>query len=389
MKGHISMAFKHKIIAAGLTATLIGAAPLSLGSTRIAQAAPADDLASVSAQLDSLGVELADYQSQLADMTSSLETTDYQIGQKQAEIKQTQDDLSTKRSQLSDNMRSSYKTGPQTSLDFILGSTSPEDLASRIYYLDKVSDQQAADISAVQQTQEQLNQEMEELEDQQSAQQSQVDDMQAKVSEYQSRISQTTDLYNSLDAEAKAQISAEANSNVSAAVAAVDTNQQALEATGGEAGTGGSSQESSTNNNADNGGGSSQQPSQPSRPSRPSSGGGSTTPAGGGLATALAQVGKPYVWGASGPNSFDCSGLVCYSYGYARGRDTYSMISSIQNSGGWKSSQSQLEVGDLVFEYGGSHVGIYVGNGQIVHAPQPGSNVQIGSIYSFYGGGSY
>ena len=107
------------------------------------------------------------------------------------------------------------------------------------------------------------------------------------------------------------------------------------------------------------------------------------------MSAALALVGHPYVYGASGPNAFDCSGLVCYVYGYARGRTTYAMISSIKASGGWKTSTDQLSYGDLVFEYGGSHVGIYIGNGQIVHAANPSSGVIVGPIYGFYGGGSY
>lgn len=76
-------------------------------------------------------------------------------------------------------------------------------------------------------------------------------------------------------------------------------------------------------------------------------------------------------------------------YGNARGRTTYDMIGSIKASGGWKTSQDQLSYGDLVFEYGGSHVGIYLGNGQIVHAANPSLGVIVGPIYGFYGGGSY
>lgn len=93
-------------------------------------------------------------------------------------------------------------------------------------------------------------------------------------------------------------------------------------------------------------------------------------------AIALAQVGKPYVWGATGPSSFDCSGLTQWSYrqvGVSLPRTTVP-----QSQTGTAVSPSQLQPGDLVFFYSSaSHVGIYVGNGMVVHAPQPGQNVKV------------
>lgn len=64
------------------------------------------------------------------------------------------------------------------------------------------------------------------------------------------------------------------------------------------------------------------------------------------------------------------------------------MISSLQATGDWKTSLDQLNYGDLVFPHSG-HVGIYLGNGQMVHASRPGVGVVVGPVYSFYGGGSY
>ena len=104
--------------------------------------------------------------------------------------------------------------------------------------------------------------------------------------------------------------------------------------------------------------------------------------------TAYAQVGKPYVYGASGPNSFDCSGLVIYCYGNKYGHGTGYMISGIKRAGNWKTSLSELKYGDLVFPSSG-HVGIYIGNNQMIHAANPSQGVVITSVYAFYGGGSY
>ena len=100
--------------------------------------------------------------------------------------------------------------------------------------------------------------------------------------------------------------------------------------------------------------------------------------------TALAQVGKPYVWGASGPGAFDCSGLTMYSYAAAGVALPHS--SSAQSSMGTPVSRGQLQPGDLVFFYSPvSHVGMYIGNGQMVHASTEGTPVQVVSLGSMPG----
>jgi cell wall-associated NlpC family hydrolase len=118
--------------------------------------------------------------------------------------------------------------------------------------------------------------------------------------------------------------------------------------------------------------------------SPPSSAGGSTGsysgPASGraaaAIAFALAQQGKPYVSGGTGPGSYDCSGLTQAAYsaaGISIGRTTWDQVTD-----GTAVSESQLRPGDLVFFYSGiSHVGIYLGNGQVVHAPHTGGVVEI------------
>jgi cell wall-associated NlpC family hydrolase len=94
---------------------------------------------------------------------------------------------------------------------------------------------------------------------------------------------------------------------------------------------------------------------------------------------ALAQLGKPYVWAAAGPGSFDCSGLVQYAYAAAGVSLPHS--SSGQASMGQAVSRDQLQPGDIIAFYSPvSHVGIYIGNGQMVHAPTSGDVVKVASI---------
>ncbi|MCM2577616.1 NlpC/P60 family protein [Streptomyces sp. MTZ3.1] len=97
------------------------------------------------------------------------------------------------------------------------------------------------------------------------------------------------------------------------------------------------------------------------------------------IAFARAQIGKPYVWGATGPSSYDCSGLTQAAWkaaGISLPRTTWDQVKV-----GTRVATSDLEPGDLVFFYSDiSHVGLYIGNGQMIHAPKPGADVRTESI---------
>ncbi|UIR18624.1 NlpC/P60 family protein [Streptomyces spinosirectus] len=103
------------------------------------------------------------------------------------------------------------------------------------------------------------------------------------------------------------------------------------------------------------------------------------------LAFARAQVGKPYVWGATGPGSYDCSGLTQAAWkaaGVSLPRTTYDQVNA-----GTTVSLADARPGDLIFFYDDiSHVGIYIGNGMMIHAPKPGAYVREESVY--YAGSS-
>ncbi|MGW3648808.1 NlpC/P60 family protein [Streptomyces sp. NPDC000878] len=91
------------------------------------------------------------------------------------------------------------------------------------------------------------------------------------------------------------------------------------------------------------------------------------------------KLGSPYVWGATGPDAFDCSGLMQAAYrsaGISLPRTTYAQINA-----GQRVSRSELLPGDLVFFYSGiSHVGMYVGGGQMIHAPNPSAPVRVAPL---------
>jgi cell wall-associated NlpC family hydrolase len=107
----------------------------------------------------------------------------------------------------------------------------------------------------------------------------------------------------------------------------------------------------------------------------------------------MSVQGSPYVWGAAGPNSFDCSGLVVWAFEQnglsapgGRTADNQGDGSATVATGPLTANLDKAQPGDLLFwdyENDGKwdHVGFYIGNGQMVHAPQPGSVVKVVPVY--------
>lgn len=112
-------------------------------------------------------------------------------------------------------------------------------------------------------------------------------------------------------------------------------------------------------------------------PAVPSAGG----RAGAAVRYAMAQVGDAYVWGATGPSAYDCSGLTMMAWAQAGVGLPHS--STAQQSAGRRVAESDLQPGDLVFYYSPvHHVGMYIGNGQIVHAANPSAGVTVAGLHS-------
>ena len=430
---HHLQSVARRAIACGLTATLVFAS-----AAPVAYAEPQSDLDAARQQIESLTGSLNDLQDKLASASSELENTQYDIDENQSKIDDTQQQLGVAKDDLSQNVHDSYTSGGISLMDIVAGSDSFSDFVTNVYYATRMSDAQSEKISAVTALQSQLKSEQGELEARQASQQQTIDSINFQIDEYNQKVAEAQDYYDSLSAEVQQQLAQEAASEVSEAnengtepstaattvsqlasgTAAAPEAQDNAQPTSDSNDSSDGSNAAPTSNDSNgsdkgstggNGNGSSNDggskgttttttnttTTTTSKPqSAPSSGGGgskgtsSSASAGGGVSTAYAMIGVPYVWGGTSTRGVDCSGLVNVCYGGKRGRTTYQMISSLKASGDWKTDKSQLQVGDLVFPSTG-HVGIYIGNNRMIHAPSPGRTVCITTVYAFIGGGTY
>jgi len=104
----------------------------------------------------------------------------------------------------------------------------------------------------------------------------------------------------------------------------------------------------------------------------------SSTTGGAAASIALGQLGTPYVWGGGAPGGFDCSGLIAWAYGQAG--ISLPHYAAAQYSMGTPVPMDALEPGDLISFHGSGHIGMYIGGGQYVHAPQTGDVVKVSSL---------
>ncbi|AKZ57657.1 putative NLP/P60 family secreted protein [Streptomyces ambofaciens ATCC 23877] len=288
--------------------------------------------------------------------------------------------LNEAREELGSYASAQYRTGsaiPETAT-FLLAD-SPQDYVDRNHLLSRLTGRQkdAVDDYVTQQS-ETMHKRREATESLATLTESQSDLKTAKAT-VQRKLSTARELLSELTAEEKARLAAiERKKQEEAARKAAELAKRQAEER--------ERQERAARQESDASAGS----SQPSDGTGASSG--STTPdasygtkAEKALAFARAQIGKPYVWGATGPGSYDCSGLTQAAWkaaSFTLPRTTYDQVNA-----GTTVPVSQAQPGDLVFFYDDlSHVGLYIGNGMMIHAPKPGAYVREESI--FYDGES-
>ncbi len=286
----------------------------------------------------------------------------------QAKIDDTNVKIGDLQDKLSTRARSMYRSGSTSFLDFMLGASSFDEFTQNWDLLSKMNENDSQMVDEAKALREELQAAKDEYARQEKVAADKAAEAKVIQDETQAKVSQATELFNSLDAEAQALLAEEQAAAARAAAEQAAAEQAAAEAAAqqqaqqsGDTNGGGSA----GGNNGGSGGGSYVPPSYDDN----SGGGGGTVGNYGSVVDyAMSRIGCPYVWGAEGPNSFDCSGLVRWAYlqmGVSLPHQTESLYACAVN----RVPVSEARPGDVLYRPG--HVGIAVsyGGSHYVHAP--------------------
>lgn len=338
-------------------------------------AAPSDDK---QAEAQAALQKLNQYQSELDQASANYEAAHQEQIDAQNRVDEAQKQIEEKTAQiekdqqrLSDRARDMYRSGDTNFLDVILGASSFEQFATTWNMLETLNGNDAELVSETKTAREELQAAKQEAEEQAKVASDKAEEAKSVAEAADQKASEMQQTYNSLSAEAQELISQER--------AAQEAQQQAAAAAAEQNGTAGNDAAATiTNNNRNNATSSNSSNSNSNKNNASSSATNNSKPqsvSGNSVVSrAYSQLGKPYKWGAVGPNSFDCSGLVSYCL-----TGSYSRLGTTGTFMGW-TRVSNPQPGDICVN--SHHCGIYIGGGQMIHAPQTGDVVKISSVHS-------
>ena len=369
-----------------------GAAAFGATSLIIPEFAFAETAAEKQAEADAVRNQLVGLQADLETAGENYyaaldeqESAQRSMEEQQVKIDETTEEIEGLQDRLSTRARSMYRSGSTTFIDFLLGASSFAEFTQNWELLNQINANDADLVDQTKAAREQLQAAKDEFARQEQIAAQKAAECKQIHDEVQVKVQNATDLMNSLDEEARALLEQEQAAAAAAAAAQAQAEAEAAAAAAGGNGGGndGGYQGGGSNDSGYQGGGSNDSGNQGGGGS--SSGGGSTIvyPSGGGSAGdnsaaysyACSRIGCPYVWGAEGPDSFDCSGLVTWAYrqlGIELPHQSEAQMARATRV----VSVSEARPGDVLWRYG--HVGIAGGYGgtPYVHAPTFGAYVR-------------
>lgn len=359
-----------------------GAAALGATSLIIPEFAFAETAAEKQAEADAVRNQLVGLQADLETAGENYyaaldeqESAQRSMEEQQVKIDETAEEIEGLQDRLSTRARSMYRSGSTTFIDFLLGASSFAEFTQNWELLNQINANDADLVDQTKAAREQLQAAKDEFARQEQIAAQKAAECKQIHDEVQVKVQNATDLMNSLDEEARALLEQEQAAAAAAAAAQAQAEAEAAAAAAG--GNGGSNQGGGSNDGGNQGGG--------NQGGGGNDGGGSTIvyPGGGGSAGdnsaaysyACSRIGCPYVWGAEGPDSFDCSGLVTWAYrqlGIELPHQSEAQMARATRV----VSVSEARPGDVLWRYG--HVGIAGGYGgtPYVHAPTFGACVR-------------
>lgn len=354
--------FGRRILAALITSSLV--------VTPVLAAPSVDDLqkskASAQSEVNSLQSQLQSIVSKITQLEADLTTKGEEIIQAQADLEQAQEDEKTQYAAMKLRIKYMYEAGDATALESLVSSEDFSDLLSKAEYVQSVHGYDRDKLEEYVATKQKIA----DLKDQLETEQSQLESMQT---EYETEESNLTTLIDSKQAEV-ADLDSQIQEAAEKAAKEEEERQKKAEEERQKQLQAASQNSTTTNSNSGNSNSSSSSNSNKGNSSSISSSSSGSYVSGSTVSRAYSALGKPYVWGAAGPNSFDCSGLVSFCL-TGRYSHTYSSSDFVGLT-----KVSNPQPGDICVRVG--HVGVYIGGGQMIHAPHTGDVVKISAVPS-------
>lgn len=347
--------------------------------------------------VDDLKKEKAAKQNEVSSLQSQLTTLMGKVNTLESELIQTGEDITKAQSDLvvaqkkekeqyaamKKRIKYMYEAGNDSAFETLVTSDDFTDLLSKAEYVQNVHSYDRKQLQEYVETKQQISDLKDSLEKDQK-------ELESKQAEYEKQGDNLNNLITSKSSEvanldSEIQAAAEAAAKEAAERAAKEAAEKAAkeaakkqQASAANNSTSSNRNNSTTSNNTTSNKNNTSNTTRPSRPSgnNTSSNTTSGSNANGGtiVSRAYSQLGKPYVWGAYGPSSFDCSGFVSYCL-----TGSYTRLGTTLTFMGW-TRVSNPQPGDVVTT--ATHCGIYIGNGQMIHAPHTGDVVKVGPVQS-------
>ena len=347
--------------------------------------------------VDDLKKEKASKQNEVSSLQSQLTTLMGKVNTLESELIQTGEDITKAQSDLvvaqkkekeqyaamKKRIKYMYEAGNDSAFETLVTSDDFTDLLSKAEYVQNVHSYDRKQLQEYVETKQQISDLKDSLEKDQK-------ELESKQAEYEKQGDNLNNLITSKSAEvanldSEIQAAAEAAAKEAAERAAKEAAEKAAkeaakkqQASAANNSTSSNRNNSTTSNNTTSNKNNTSNTTRPSRPSGNNTSSNTTrgSYANGGtiVSRAYSQLGKPYVWGACGPSSFDCSGFVSYCL-----TGSYTRLGTTLTFMGW-TRVSNPQPGDVVTT--ATHCGIYIGNGQMIHAPHTGDVVKVGPVQS-------
>ena len=359
-------------VAVALSLFVIPALPLAAGADQITDKQA--EARQVADRLDALSQKVMDLNASYEVANQRLQDAQANIDDAQRRLDQANADLEATQQKLSSYAVQAYVSGndPQSFNAILTSDTSEGSVKSG--YIESLSASRSDILDQIASTRAKVTAETTQLQQARDAAQAQADQAQAAKNQADAAVSEQEKIKSKVDGELSSLVQAEQQRRAAAAAAQAAAAQQAADAAAAQQARVATPTSPSPV----------LRPDPVTTPAPPPNGGAGTA-----VAAAMSKIGSPYVWGAAGPDTFDCSGLTLWAW--AKAGVSLPHFTGSQLAVSRRISLSELQPGDLVFFWGPGdsgppgHVGLYIGGGSMVHAPHAGSSVHVDSIYYWSG----